>query len=154
MLHIHTCVEECEITKLVAEVDMKTKEQKKAKFIKQGGLCICRISVEKPICIEAFSVGGRGREGWEGGGRKGVGDGGVVGGWKGPAVALAQAYAQLQPLEWDLWVGRTAASRLPCGPAFEGCSQPAASKLCQHKLRHHELCSLSLNAVLLSLCCP
>lgn len=55
VLHIHTCVEECEITKLVAEVDMKTKEQKKAKFIKQGGLCICRISVEKPICIEAFS---------------------------------------------------------------------------------------------------
>lgn len=57
MLHIHTAVEECEITKLVAEIDMKTKEQKKAKFVKQGGLCICRISVEKPICIEAFTVG-------------------------------------------------------------------------------------------------
>lgn len=35
VLHIHTAVEECEITKLVAEIDMKTKEQKKAKFIKQ-----------------------------------------------------------------------------------------------------------------------
>jgi len=55
VLHIHTCVEECEITKLVAEIDMKTKEQKKAKFIKAGGLCICRITVEKPICIEAFT---------------------------------------------------------------------------------------------------
>jgi peptide chain release factor subunit 3 len=58
ILHIHTAVEECEITKLIAEIDMKTKEQKKAKFVKQGGLCLCRISVEKPICIEAFQVGG------------------------------------------------------------------------------------------------
>lgn len=56
VLHIHTCVEECEVTKLIAEIDMKTKEQKKCKFVKQGGLCICRISVEKPICIEAFTV--------------------------------------------------------------------------------------------------
>ena len=29
VLHIHTAVEECEVTKMVAEVDMKTKEQKK-----------------------------------------------------------------------------------------------------------------------------
>ncbi len=66
VLHIHTAVEECEITKLVAEIDMKTKEQKKAKFIKTGGLCICRISVDKPICIESFSV--RHRAGWLAGG--------------------------------------------------------------------------------------
>jgi len=54
ILHIHTAVEECEVTKLVAEIDPKTKEQKKSKFIKSGGVCICRISVDKPICIETF----------------------------------------------------------------------------------------------------
>jgi len=26
----------------------------------QGGMCICRISVDKPICIETFQVRGRG----------------------------------------------------------------------------------------------
>lgn len=58
VLHIHTACEECEITKLICEIDPKTKEQKKAKFVKQGGICICRISVEKSICIETFQVGG------------------------------------------------------------------------------------------------
>jgi hypothetical protein len=49
-------MEECEVTKLVAEVDMKTKEQKKSRFVKTGGMCICRIGVEKPMCIETFQV--------------------------------------------------------------------------------------------------
>lgn len=31
VLHIHTIVEECEVTKLVHAVDMKTKEQKKVR---------------------------------------------------------------------------------------------------------------------------
>lgn len=56
ILHIHASMEECEITKMVAEVDMKTKEHKKARFVKQGGMCICRISVDKPICLETFQV--------------------------------------------------------------------------------------------------
>ena len=34
ILHIHTGVEECEITKLVCEIDPKTKEQKRSKFVK------------------------------------------------------------------------------------------------------------------------
>lgn len=55
VLHIHTTCEECEVSKLVCEIDMKTKEQKKAKYIKQGGICICRITVDKPICIESFT---------------------------------------------------------------------------------------------------
>jgi peptide chain release factor subunit 3 len=54
VLHIHTACEECEVIKLISEVDPKTKEQKKARFVKQGGICMCRISVEKAICIEAF----------------------------------------------------------------------------------------------------
>eukprot|EP00798_Chlamydomonas_sp_ICE-L_P005049 gene5049-34838_t len=55
VLHIHTAVEECEVTKLIYEIDPKTKAQKKAKFIKSGGICVCRIAVEKSICIETFS---------------------------------------------------------------------------------------------------
>lgn len=49
-------VEECEITRLVAAVDPKTKEKKKAKFVKSGAMCIARIAVEKAICIEPFET--------------------------------------------------------------------------------------------------
>jgi len=56
VLHCHTLVEECEVSKLIAAVDMKTKEQKKVKYMKAGGMCICRITVEKPICLETFDV--------------------------------------------------------------------------------------------------
>ncbi|EFN59534.1 hypothetical protein CHLNCDRAFT_29643, partial [Chlorella variabilis] len=54
VLHIHSVVEECEVTKLVAVIDPKTKEKKKAKFAKSGAMCVARIAVEKPICIETF----------------------------------------------------------------------------------------------------
>ena len=54
MVHIHTACEECEVIKLLYEVDPKTKEQKKAKFVKQGQVCICRIQVAQAICIEEF----------------------------------------------------------------------------------------------------
>lgn len=59
ILHIHTAVEECEIVKLVSEVDMKTKEAKKVKYVKSGAMCICRISLERAVCMETFTVGGR-----------------------------------------------------------------------------------------------
>lgn len=42
------------MTKLVAVIDPKTKEKKKAKFAKSGAMCVARIAVEKPICVEAF----------------------------------------------------------------------------------------------------
>ena len=42
------------MTKLVAVIDPKTKEKKKAKFAKTGSICIVRVAVEKAICIEAF----------------------------------------------------------------------------------------------------
>lgn len=54
VLHIHTIVEECEVTKLLYAVDMKTKDQKKVKFVKSGAMCVCRITTEKPVCIETF----------------------------------------------------------------------------------------------------
>jgi peptide chain release factor subunit 3 len=31
VLHIHTACEECEVTKLICEIDPKTKEQKKSR---------------------------------------------------------------------------------------------------------------------------
>ncbi|WIA14996.1 hypothetical protein OEZ85_001702 [Tetradesmus obliquus] len=55
VLHIHTIVEECEVTKLVHAVDMKTKEPKKVKYVKSGAMCVCRITMEKPVCIETFA---------------------------------------------------------------------------------------------------
>ena len=42
------------MTKLLAVVDPKTKEKRKAKYAKSGAICIVRVAVEKPICIEAF----------------------------------------------------------------------------------------------------
>ena len=39
ILHIHTIVEECEVTKLVGAVDMKTKETKK---VRSGALALLR----------------------------------------------------------------------------------------------------------------
>jgi peptide chain release factor subunit 3 len=56
VLHIHSAVEECEVVKLVASIDTKTKEKKKTKFVKSGALCVARISVDKPICVEPFDV--------------------------------------------------------------------------------------------------
>lgn len=54
ILHLHSIVEECEVTKLVAMIDPKTKEKKKTKFVKSGSICIARIAVEKGICVETF----------------------------------------------------------------------------------------------------
>lgn len=52
--HPPACPAPPQLTKLVAEIDPKTKEQKKCKYIKAGGVCIARIAVERPICIETF----------------------------------------------------------------------------------------------------
>lgn len=54
VLHIHSVVEECEVIKLTAEINPKTKEKKKVKFVKSNSILICRIGVEKAICIETF----------------------------------------------------------------------------------------------------
>lgn len=54
MLHVHSLVEECEIIALLAKIDMKTREKVKAKFVKSGAVCIARVAIEKPICVELF----------------------------------------------------------------------------------------------------
>jgi peptide chain release factor subunit 3 len=55
-LHAAAVVEECEVVKLVAVIDPKTKEKKKAKFAKSGAICVVRVAVEKSICIEPFDA--------------------------------------------------------------------------------------------------
>lgn len=54
ILHLHSIVEECEITKIVHQVDMKTRENKKVKFVKSGAVVVVRILCDKPICVETF----------------------------------------------------------------------------------------------------
>lgn len=56
VLHIHSLVEECEVTKLLAEINLKTKEQKRTKFVKSNTMAICRIAVEQGICVEEFQT--------------------------------------------------------------------------------------------------
>ena len=56
ILHLHSVVEECEVIKLVAAIDPKTKEKKKTKFVKSDSICIARIAVEKSICVESFDT--------------------------------------------------------------------------------------------------
>ena len=36
---------------------MKTKEAKKVKYVKSGAMCICRFTLERPLCMETFQVG-------------------------------------------------------------------------------------------------
>jgi len=54
VIHIHSLIEECEIVKLVAVLDVKTKEKKKAKFVKSGNIAFVRIRTDKPVCMETF----------------------------------------------------------------------------------------------------
>jgi peptide chain release factor subunit 3 len=56
ILHVHAVVEECEITALLAQVDPKTREKKRAKFVKSGAVCIARVQVAQPICVELFDA--------------------------------------------------------------------------------------------------
>jgi len=57
VLHIHTTVEECTITALVAQLDKKTGEIKKKKptFVKSGEAVRCIIQTAQPVCIELFT---------------------------------------------------------------------------------------------------
>ncbi|XP_071709900.1 uncharacterized protein [Rutidosis leptorrhynchoides] len=57
VLHIHSVVEVCEILELMQQIDSKTREpmKKKAFFVKNGAIVICRIQVTNKICVEKFS---------------------------------------------------------------------------------------------------
>lgn len=49
VLHIHSIVEECEIMKLIHQIDPKTKQpiKKKLLFVKSGAIVVVRIQVSR-----------------------------------------------------------------------------------------------------------
>jgi peptide chain release factor subunit 3 len=58
ILHLHTCVEECSISDLVAQVDTKTNQESKKKptFVKSNSVVRCRMQTSKPVPVEAFTT--------------------------------------------------------------------------------------------------
>uniref|UniRef100_A0A3P8WZF2 G1 to S phase transition 1 n=1 Tax=Cynoglossus semilaevis TaxID=244447 RepID=A0A3P8WZF2_CYNSE len=56
VLHIHTCIEEVQITALICMVDKKTGEKSKTRprFVKQDQVCIARLRAAGVICLETF----------------------------------------------------------------------------------------------------
>ncbi|CAL8283256.1 unnamed protein product [Boreogadus saida] len=56
VLHIHTCIEEIQITALICLVDKKTGEKSKTRprFVKQDQVCIARLRCAGTICLETF----------------------------------------------------------------------------------------------------
>lgn len=55
VLHVHSIVEECEVLALKEQIDPKTKERKKVKFVMSNSYVACRIKVDKAICLETFA---------------------------------------------------------------------------------------------------
>jgi len=57
ILHLHTAVEECVISELVAQVDPKTNQESKKKptFVKSNSVVRCRIQTTKPVPVESFT---------------------------------------------------------------------------------------------------
>uniref|UniRef100_A0A671MNB2 Pyridoxal-dependent decarboxylase domain-containing protein 1 n=1 Tax=Sinocyclocheilus anshuiensis TaxID=1608454 RepID=A0A671MNB2_9TELE len=56
VLHIHTCIEEVQITALICLVDKKTGDKSKTRprFVKQDQVCIARLRTAGTICLETF----------------------------------------------------------------------------------------------------
>ncbi|XP_049623196.1 eukaryotic peptide chain release factor GTP-binding subunit ERF3A-like [Suncus etruscus] len=56
VLHIHTCIEEVEITALICLVDKKSGEKSKTRprFVKQDQVCIVRLRTAGTICLETY----------------------------------------------------------------------------------------------------
>ena len=56
VMHIHTAVEEIEVTKMISQIDPKTKKpmDKKVSFVKSGSIVICRMKAAAAVCLEKF----------------------------------------------------------------------------------------------------
>ncbi|XP_078274436.1 eukaryotic peptide chain release factor GTP-binding subunit ERF3A isoform X2 [Rhinoraja longicauda] len=56
VLHIHTCIEEVQITALICLVDKRSGEKSKTRprFVKQDQVCIARLRTTGTICLETF----------------------------------------------------------------------------------------------------
>jgi peptide chain release factor subunit 3 len=56
ILHLHSIVEECEVTKMVWALDPKSREKRKTKFVKSNSVCAVRIKVAGgSVCMESFA---------------------------------------------------------------------------------------------------
>ena len=55
---MHTCVEECSISELIAQVDTKTNQESKKKptFVKSNNVVRCRLQTSKPVPVESFTT--------------------------------------------------------------------------------------------------
>lgn len=58
VLHCHTSVEECSVSELIAEIDLKTNTEgkKRPTFVKSGAGVRLRLVLSKAICVEEFGV--------------------------------------------------------------------------------------------------
>ena len=61
ILHLHSIVEECEVTKLVWALDPKTKEKKRTKFVKSNSVCAVGVELDGGV-TNGEGWGGRGAE--------------------------------------------------------------------------------------------
>jgi peptide chain release factor subunit 3 len=57
VLHIHTCVQEIEVLRLLESIDPKTNKpiQKFPKFVPNKGIVIAHLKSTRPICIEKYT---------------------------------------------------------------------------------------------------
>lgn len=57
VMHVHSATEDVTLAKLEASIDKKTGEKsaKKPMFAKQGDIIVAEFTLDKPVCIEAFS---------------------------------------------------------------------------------------------------
>lgn len=68
VIHIHTAVEEIQVTALIGELDKATKKLKRVpyeisfeftiffSFVKANSTCKCRFLLSRPLCLETFDV--------------------------------------------------------------------------------------------------
>ena len=58
VMHIHTACEEIEVSKIISQIDPKTKKpmDKKVSFVKGHSIIICRMKAAASVCLEKFST--------------------------------------------------------------------------------------------------
>lgn len=58
VIHIHTCVKECNVVDLLEEIDKKTRKplKKKPTFVKSGAIVNVKLSLAAPICVDLFDA--------------------------------------------------------------------------------------------------
>jgi peptide chain release factor subunit 3 len=58
ILHLHTCVEECSITALIAQIDTKTNAESKKRptYVKSNSVVRARLATTKPVPVELFTT--------------------------------------------------------------------------------------------------